>query len=112
MQVSEREIDASSIGVRVFVVKSVGAGADDNAVDDVIFEIAIGERGGESFGLELFTDTEFVAFERDDRACREFDAVGMVAVGRNLDDGADAAFWGLGFGLGATWVPIGTMRLI
>ena len=92
MQVSGREIDASSIGVRVFVVKSVGAGADDNAVDDVIFEIAIGKRGDESFGLKLFTDTEFVAFERDDRACRELDTVGMVAICGDLDDGADAAF--------------------
>ena len=63
MQVSGREIDASSIGVRVFVVKSVGSGADDDAIDNVIFEIAIGKRGDESFGLELFTDAEFVALE-------------------------------------------------
>ena len=47
--------------------------------------------------MELFTDTEFVAFERDDRTCRELDTVGMVAICGDLDDGADAAFWVIEF---------------
>ena len=53
--------------------------------------------GGESFGLELFTDIEFVAFERDDDACGKLNAVGMVAICGDLDDGADAAFWVIEF---------------
>lgn len=100
MQVGGWQVDASAIGVGVFVVESVGAGADDDAIDDVIFEVAIGEWGDQSFGLELFTNAKFVAFERDNDACRELDLVGVVAVGGDLGDGADAAFGGLSRDLG------------
>ena len=71
LQLGRGEVNAAQVGVGCVGFESVGAGTDDAAVDDVVFEIKVVRAGGLKPIFEMLQVLQFVAQQRGLKAIGE-----------------------------------------